>query len=195
MSNTETPTEAKPPKRRFKRILMLLLALIVIGGGGVAAGVYATGGNLLGGPSEAVDPNQPQLMVRSDADPAAIAQAKAQANSRNGRPDPRVFQATYVPLEGEFTSNLGGGDAFVQLGLGISTYYDERVPARLSAHNMAIRSAVLMTLSEQDPAEITTLSGKEALKQELKNTINSVLTTKEGFGGIDDVYFTSFVTQ
>jgi len=42
---------------------------------------------------------------------------------------------------------------------------------------------------------VTTLQGKEALREELKNAINNALTIREGFGGIDDVYFTSFVTQ
>ena len=60
---------------------------------------------------------------------------------------------------------------------------------------MAIRSAIILTISEADPVEITTLSGKEALKNALKDAINRVLTNREGFGGIDDVYFTSFVTQ
>jgi flagellar FliL protein len=52
-----------------------------------------------------------------------------------------------------------------------------------------------MTLTEQDPTVIGTLQGKQALKQALKNAINEALTIREGFGGIDDVYFTSFVTQ
>ena len=82
-----------------------------------------------------------------------------------------------------------------QIGLGVSTYYGEEVVHNLETHQMAVRSAILMTLSEQDPTAITTLQGKQALKQALKNAINEALTIREGFGGIDDVYFTSFVTQ
>jgi flagellar FliL protein len=62
-------------------------------------------------------------------------------------------------------------------------------------HDMAIRSAILMTLTEQDPAVVTTVRGKQALKIALRNAINGVLTNREGFGGIDEVYFTSFVSQ
>ena len=65
----------------------------------------------------------------------------------------------------------------------------------LDKHEMAIRSAILMVLSEQDPIAIATSEGKEALRQQLKNAVNRVLTNKEGFGGIDEVHFTSFVTQ
>jgi flagellar FliL protein len=119
----------------------------------------------------------------------------ARARARGGHPDPRIFQSTYVPLEGNFTSNLRGGDAFVQIGLGISTYYDTHVTDNVTRNMMAIRSAVIMVLSESDPVDIATFQGKQRLKEALKNAINAVLTNREGFGGIDEVYFTSFVTQ
>ena len=115
--------------------------------------------------------------------------------SSTGSSDPRVFKTTYIPLEGNFTSNLRGGDNFVQIGLGLSTFYDDHVKDAVERNMMAIRSAIILTISEADPVEITTLSGKEALKNALKDAINRVLTNREGFGGIDDVYFTSFVTQ
>ena len=134
-----------------------------------------------------------ELVVRDGISDAAATRARAAAHS--GRPDPRVFRTTYIPLEGNFTSNLRGGDNFVQVGLGLSTFYDDHVKENVERNMMAIRSAVILALSEADPVEITTLSGKEALKEALKNAINRVLTNREGFGGIDDVYFTSFVTQ
>jgi flagellar FliL protein len=60
---------------------------------------------------------------------------------------------------------------------------------------MAVRSAILMRLSEQDPLELASGEGKEKLRQSLKKSVNDVLTIKEGFGGIEEVFFTSFVTQ
>ena len=142
--------------------------------------------------AEAEDPDQPQLVVREGVSERG---GRRRRGARTGTPDPRVFQATYVPLEGNFTSNLRGGDAFVQVGLGVSTFYDEHVTESLTRNMMAIRSAIMLALSEADPIDITTFRGKEALKEALRNAINSVLTNREGFGGIDDVYFTSFVTQ
>jgi flagellar FliL protein len=186
--------EAAPKKRKKgRKLLFLILALLVIGGGG-AGGYFAVYG---GGhaEAEAEDPNQPQLVVREGVSEEAAAEARERARGRNGRPDPRVFQSTYLPLEGNFTSNLRGGDAFVQIGIGVSTFYDQRVGERLTAHNMAVRSAILTALSEADPVALTTSRGKEELKEILRNAINNVLTNREGFGGIDEVYFTSFVTQ
>ena len=189
----DAATEAAPKKKKKgRKLLLLILALLVIGGG-AAGGYYAVWGG--GHAAEAEDPNQPQLVVREGVSEEAAAEARQRAQGRNARPDPRVFQATYIPLEGQFTSNLRGGDAFVQIQIGVSTYYDQRVGERLTAHNMAIRSAILTALSEADPVAITTLRGKEELKETLRNAINNVLTNREGFGGIDEVYFTSFVTQ
>jgi len=196
MSDTnETPPPARKKGGKMKKILILLVGLIVVGGGGFAGGLYAMGMGPFhqGGGEAEEDPNLPQLVVRDGISESTAAAARARA--RRGHVDPRVFKATYVPLEGNFTSNLGGGDAFVQVGVGVSTYYDEHVVDNLHTHDMAVRSAVLMVLSQQDPVALTTIQGKEALRQQLKNAINSALTIREGFGGIDDVYFTSFVTQ
>jgi flagellar FliL protein len=186
------PEPAPKKKRRGKKILFTLTALLVIGGG-AGGGLYAMGINPLASHGEAEDPDMPHLVVREGVS-ADVADA-ARHRARRGRPDPRVFQATYYPLANNFTSNLRGGQAFVQIGLGVSTYYDERVIENLRTHDMAVRSAVLMTLTEQDPVEITTFQGKQRLKIALRNAINEALTIREGFGGIDDVYFTSFVTQ
>ena len=190
----QAPAEASKKKKGGKaRKLIMLIGLVLAAVGG---GAYAYFGLGLGGGSAGHDEpeiEQPELVVREGISDGTAEDGRRRA--RNGAPDRRIFQATYIPLEGNFTSNLRGGDAFVQIGMGVSTYYDERVVQAVERHNMAIRSAILLALSEADPVEITSLSGKEALKNTLKNAINNVLTDREGFGGIDDVYFTSFVTQ
>jgi len=177
------------PKKRLGRLLILLVGTIVLGGGGVGAALYASGWLDAGGE----DANHPHLVPREDATSEQVAAATARAHG--GHVDPRVFKATYHNMEQNFTSNLRGGDNFVQIGIGVSTYYDERVIEHLTEHQMAIRSAILMTLAQQDPLVLATPEGKEALRQALKNAVNGVLTSKEGFGGIDEVFFTSFVTQ
>jgi len=189
-ADPKTAKKARKKGGKLKKLILLLVALIVIGGG-AAGGYYAIGG--FRGHAEETNPDLPQLVVKDGVSEAAATRARAAA--RTGRPDPRVFKTTYIPLEGNFTSNLRGGDNFVQIGLGLSTFYDDHVKDNVERNMMAIRSAIILTISEADPVEITTLSGKEALKNALKDAINRVLTNREGFGGIDDVYFTSFVTQ
>ena len=60
---------------------------------------------------------------------------------------------------------------------------------------MPIRSAILMVLSQQDSFTISTPEGKLKLQKDLKQAINDVLRQRTGFGGIDNVYFTSMVVQ
>jgi len=187
----EAPADAAPkPKKKGKLFLMLSL-VVLLGGGGLGATLYASG--VLAPGAGGHDADRPQLVPRSEVSSSEVAEAMERA--RRGQIDPRVFQATYHQLENNFTSNLRGGQAFVQIGIGVSTYFDERVIENLTKHDMAVRSAILMTLSQADPIALATPEGKEALRQQLKNAVNRVLTNKEGFGGIDEVHFTSFVTQ
>lgn len=189
--NAKSDAPAEAPKKKKGKLLLMFGLAVLLGGGGLGATLYASG--VLVPTNAGHDADRPQLVPRSDASSSAVAEAMERA--RQGQIDPRVFQATYHTLENNFTSNLRGGQAFVQIGIGVSTYYDERVIEHLTKHEMAIRSAILMVLSEQDPIAIATSEGKEALRQQLKNAVNRVLTNKEGFGGIDEVHFTSFVTQ
>jgi flagellar FliL protein len=189
----EAPAEAgatPKKKKKGKKKLLLILLVVLLGAGGGYFAMYGMPGSHRNAEAEQ-HADEPQLVVR-DGVTATDAQRAA---ARQGRVDPHVFKTTYIPLEGNFTSNLRGGDNFVQVGLGLSTFYDDKVKEAVERNMMAIRSAIILALSEADPVEITTLTGKEALKNALKDAINRVLTNREGFGGIDDVYFTSFVTQ
>ncbi len=184
------PAEEAPKKKKgLGRLLLFAGLAVVLGGGGAGAALYASGWLEPGG----AHVDQPQLVPRDDASSEAVAAATEKA--RTGKVDPHVFQASYHEMEKNFTSNLRGGQAFVQIGVGVSTYYDKKVLERLKKHEMAVRSAILMTLAEQDPLVLASAEGKEKLRQSLKKAVNDVLTIKEGFGGIEEVFFTSFVTQ
>lgn len=185
--------ETAPKKKGGKgKMLIMLLGAVVLGGGGVGGGLYASGLIASGEPVEE-GPEHPHLVPRDGVSASAIARGEQEAE--HGRINPHIFQSTYHALPNNFTSNLAGGDSFVQMGLGVSTYYGEPVVESVTRHEMAIRSAVLMVLSQQNPQEVATPEGRERLRGVLKNAVNGVLTNREGFGGIDEVYFTSFVTQ
>lgn len=173
--------------------------MVVIGAiGAVLAGasaggvLYAHNSGIIhvGFLGKAADPNRPQLVERESADGTGFG-----SQSPEGAGDSRRNKVSYYPIEKEFTSNLNDGQSFVQVGLGVSSYYDERVFANLQQHEMAVRSSVLLTLSSKDPGNLSTATGKLELQEDLKEAINEALRAKEGFGGIDSVYFTSFVMQ
>lgn len=194
----QAPEEKKPSKmKRFMVIGGLTLLLV---GGGVGAGAYF-GANVMGAEPKAENHN-PKLVLRSDDSPAEGEGDKAAPrigtvtvpNDRL-KPDPKKYAVAYHPIAESFTTNLADGSGFLQVGISLSTYYDDEVIANIKRQSIPIRSAVLMVLAEQDPAYLSTSQGKQRLQRQLTDAINDVLRSKEGFGGIDDVYFTNLVIQ
>ncbi len=202
---TATDSPAKP-KGRAKKFMMIGVATTVLLGAGVGAGLYASD-QLFPSPHAAKeDPNQPKLVERSDEAEAPAAEGEEGAATAlkvgtvavkddKARVDPKKFEITYFAIEQAFTANLADGSGFVQMGLSLSTYYDGKVIGNIQRQIVPIRSAVLMILSEQDPSVVSTPAGKQMLQRQLTKAINGVLRQKEGFGGIDNVYFTSLVIQ
>ena len=200
-----------------KKLIMILGAVVLLGGGGAAAGFYAAGSvHKDEGPQE--DPNKPQLVLKGE-DPVAIGEewaAKAKEASHEGKSDagehgasghaskgvdlprpknPSAYQATYFQIPAPFTSNMVDSDAFAQVSIAVSTYYDQRVITAVTTHELAIRSAILMMLAQEQEIDLSTPKGKEILQGKLLRIINDTLKANTGFGGVDNVYFTNFVIQ
>ncbi len=195
--------EAKKPGKA-KKLIVLGLAATVLVGVGAGAGIYAGIGQ--GEVKEKEDPHRPKLVLRSEEpeeqsaeggeekEPAPKIGTISVANDR-APVDPRKYEITYFPIEQQFTANLSDGSGFAQLGISLATYYDSRVIANIKRQIVPIRSAVLMTLSVQDSSVLSTPEGRQLFQRQLTRAINQVLREKEGFGGIDNVYFTNLVIQ
>jgi flagellar FliL protein len=197
------------------KMIIILLVVLLMGGAGIAGGLYAAGA--FGSDSEAAtpteDPNRPQLVKKGEEVKAAGGEGgekgEAPAPEHGGKPfklpkggvdlprpkDPSLYQATYFQMPAPYTSNLADTDSLVQIALAVSTYYDARVLNAVKTHEMAIRSAILLMLSQQEELALSTPQGKEALQKKLTKIVNSVLREKTGYSGIDNVYFTNFVIQ
>ncbi len=204
---TKDKDGAAPPKKggKTKKLLILGTGAVVLIGGGVGAGVYASGAGLMGATAHE-DPRRPKLVVRSEdhaaadaghgEDKAPVRRVGTVAVAKEGvRIDPDKFEIAYYPIEQSFTANLADGNGFAQLGISVATYYDSRVADNLQRQMVPIRSAILMVLSDQQAAVLATPQGKQMLQRQLTAAINGVLREKEGFGGIDNVYFTNLVVQ
>ena len=110
-------------------------------------------------------------------------------------PENQVFLTTYYEFPGSFTTNLMNSRKFLQISVGVSTQYDDRVMANVEAHQLALRSEILGTMSEFTEESIQGKAGRQALASSLQEAINTKLEVLENFGGIDEVHFTSFVLQ
>lgn len=188
---SDDKAEAAPKKKKgglLKKLIFFVILPLVLIGGGVGAGVYAAGTGLIGGDKakKHSDPNRPKLLLKEGEDaPTDLPESV--------KPDPAIYKSTYYPIEQPFTSNLNDTDGFLQVGLGVSTFYDGKVVDRLKDSDMPVRSAVLQVLAQQSAEALNTPQGKLALRKQLKDAINAVMRQREGFGGIDDVYFTTFI--
>ena len=110
-------------------------------------------------------------------------------------PENQVFLTTYYEFPGSFTTNLMNSRKFLQISVGVSTQYDDRVMANGEAHQLALRSEILGTMREFTEVSIQGTAGRQSLAASLQDAINSKLEVLENFGGIDEVHFTSFVLQ
>ena len=192
--NSEKPAKTKKGKGMLVKVIGAV-ALLGVGGGGAFALMQS---GMLGGHAEAKEDNNPKLIRKGETDPYAVAK---EGGEEGGGGEPvygeggSEYRTAYYTFEGEFTSNLKGSDALVQLSLAASTRRDGRVLMWMKEHELAIRSALLTVLADTSEDEITSVDGKERLQKRLTASINKVLTAEEGFGGIDDVFFRSFIIQ
>lgn len=200
MSSAAAAGEAPKKKGKMKGILMMLVGALVFVGVGVGAGLYAAGAGLLGAhgaeqPKE--DPNAPKLVLKDGVEEPEHEAPKPQTAIAEPEkaPDPSKYKASYFTFEEPFTANLRDSESFTQIGLGAATFYDQKVLDNIKENEMPIRSAILMVMSQQDSFIISTPEGKLKLQKELKTAINEVLKQRTGFGGVENVYFTSMVVQ
>ena len=192
--------EDPAPKKKGKlgKILVMGVGLLVLVGGGVGGGLYAARSGMAGG--HAVPDNSPKLVPKAEQKHSGGKEEGegASPGKPTGGPEGtggEKYASTYYPMEKEFTANLQGSSHFIQVGLAVSTPYDERVIANLKADDIAVRSAVLMALGDTSEDQVFTSEGKRALQARIVKAINDTLKQKEGFGGISNAYFTSFVVQ
>ena len=195
-----SPGEAAPAKKKSKGLLVkLLIGLVLVGAGGGSTFVAVQSG-LLGGsesPAKGEEKNEPKLIRKGEDDPYAPkgdakgGEAAVEIDGEGGS----EFKTSYFNFTEDFTSNLKNSSALVQISLACSTRRDGRVLIWLKKHELAIRSAVLVVLADTPEEEVLTPEGKLRLSGRLTETINRVLTDTEGFGGVDRVYFKSFLVQ
>lgn len=188
MSEAEK-TEA-PRKKGKGKLIVMLVGVLVLVGGGVAGGLYAAraGGGDHGAAAEHAGP---KLVPKSEQQRVA-ADGKGHATTTSTGTG---YASTYFAMEKDFTSNLRESVHFVQVGIAVSTPYDQTVIENLKTNEIAVRSAILMTLGDTTEEQVFTSDGKKQLQRRLVAAINATLKEKEGFGGIGNVYFTNFVVQ
>ena len=110
-------------------------------------------------------------------------------------PDSPRFEYTYHQLKKDFLSNLMSSKKVMSIQISIMTRYDDRVFENVDKHEAALRSVVLDVLRQTTDADLLKPEFRKELAVKIRDAMNSFLEKLEDFGGIEEVFFTSFVVQ
>ncbi len=192
-NKADTPEKAGKGKGLLK--IVLGVVVVAVAGGGTVFGLLAAG--VIETASAEAKETGPQLVLKGEEDPYAPPAGKGHeegADMVHGDGGSK-YRTAYYSFAEEFTSNLQDSDGLIQVSLAASTRRDGRVLMWLDEHQLAIRSRILVELADTPEEEVLSSEGKEALQKRLTAAVNDVLTEQEGFGGVDDVYFRTFIVQ
>ena len=178
----------------------LIKKILIFGGVGfllIAIGLgvgYVVFGSTQPDPSEQIEEIIERKMKEAEEAEAAADNATPQKQSKDS-PNAEVFATIYHEFPGTFTTHLQGSRKMLQIGVGVSTQYDDTVMANVESHQLALRSVILGVISEFTEEDVKGQSGRDALAAALSVGLNVKLENLEGLGGVEEVYFTSFVLQ
>lgn len=186
MSSETVDVGAPRKKGRILGLLgKVLMAGVLLGAGFGGGYVYF---------ANPFSPTQDMLRLL-EPESAAEADGAAREKVAKETPDETLFVTSYFTFPEPITSNLRESRSFLQVQVGVSTQYDAQVITNVETHKLALQSdmlAVIATFSEED---IAGPEGRARLADALKDAINARLERMEGFGGVEDVFFPSFMMQ
>ena len=189
--------EEEPKKKiNFKKIALFGLGPIVLIGIGLGVGAFLFMPTQT--PVAQVEELIEKKLQQAGQLPSSEGEDEAAAEPEKvykDTPSTDTFVTSYYTFPDNFTTNLKGSKAFLQVSVGVSTQYDETVIENVEMHQLALRSEVLGVVSEFTVEEVEGKTGRDQLADGIKDAINKRLEDLEGFGGVEGVYFTAFVLQ
>jgi flagellar FliL protein len=190
------------PKKKsgILKILIFVVGGLVILGIGLGAGYV-----LFGAKPDSPEQLAASIIERNGQAPDPSEEEDAEGGEDESRPKPEkvtkespkdeVFQTLYYEIPGTMTTNLRDSRRFLQIGVGISTRYDDEILRNVESNLPAIKAAILATLSGYGEEDVIGRDARKAMSEELTIVINEELELLEGFGGVESVLLTSFVMQ
>lgn len=110
--------------------------------------------------------------------------------------DGETQPAIYLPVDPAFVVNFAsqGKARFLQVTVEVMTR-DPVMPDKIKLHMPVIRNNLMLLFSSQSYDGVSTLEGKETLREEALEVVQLILEEETGDAGVEAVYFTSFVMQ
>lgn len=145
--------------------------------------------------------SMPQLKLRADDGETKSAAGADRKGSKEPvlvkkqSPELTRFEYTYHEIQRPLLANLTNSRKVMQVQIAVMTRYDDRVIANVKKHEFALRSVALDVMRKTTEEELSSPNFRKDLADRIRKEINAILEKFEDFGGIEDVYFTSFVVQ
>ncbi|WP_353245531.1 flagellar basal body-associated FliL family protein [Limnohabitans sp.] len=194
MADEEIEVEGKKKSPLIKIIVIALVAILVLVGT-VVGTLFVTGffdkKDTIAAEEALKNLESGAANNKAGANPADAAPQKVAKES----PELKRFENSYMELEKPLVSNLTNTRKVIQLNLAIMTHYDERVFKNAKKHEFALRSVALDVMRQMTEADLAKPEFRKDLAAKIREEMNAVLQKYEDFGGIEEVYFTSFVVQ
>jgi len=173
--------EGGAPKKS-KKMLFIIIGVVLLVLIGAGAGAYFMG---------VFDSAPPEEEVAEEG-------ASDEGGDDEGEDEAEELSddAIYWPLEPPFVLNFEGKSKakYMQIGL-VTMARSQKSVDTMKKHMPAIRNELTFLLSSQKYVEMVTPEGKEQLRDEIMETINSVIKSHGAGAGMQKIYFTSFVMQ
>jgi flagellar FliL protein len=196
--------EEEPKKSPLIKILMFVIGGVLLLVIGLGIGYLLFGGEPETDPSSEVN----QIIEGKDKELQKKKEMEEKKKETEGEteggiitknvksiPEVDSYETTYFEFPGDFTTNLKGSRKFLQVSVGVSTQYDEKVMEIVDQHQLSLRSEILSTISDFTEEDIAGSDGKKKLSVKLREVLNKKLDQLKEFPGIEDVYFTAFILQ
>jgi flagellar FliL protein len=189
---TEEVVEGEPKKKKpILLILVIVLSVIILIMSVMFGTLYFSGyfeHKSEAAAHEKVDELEKEAENAHNATPEGPSKVKKEAEATR-------FENTYLEIDKEFMTNITSSKKIMVVKVAVMTHYDSRVFDNVKKHEFAIRSAVLDVMRQSTEADVAKPDFRVELAAKIKVVMNDMLMKYEDFGGIEDVFFTSFVMQ
>jgi flagellar FliL protein len=188
----EEVVEGEPKKKKpILLILVIVLSVIILIMSVMFGTLYFSGyfeHKSEAAAHEKVDELEKEADNAHNATPEGPSKVKKEAEATR-------FENTYLEIDKEFMTNITNSKKIMVVKVAVMTHYDSRVFDNVKKHEFAIRSAVLDVMRQSTEADVAKSDFRVELAAKIKVVMNDMLMKYEDFGGIEDVFFTSFVMQ
>ena len=186
------------PKSKLIPIILGAVGLIVLVAGTMLATLYFTG---FFKPKPPTLTAEERIALGLDPEVDAAGKDGKGKDGKDGKPEklkksPQAerFDFNYFKMENEFLVNVTGSKRVMSIQVAVMTRYDQKVIDNLKKHEFALRSVMMDVMRQSQDADIKP-EFRVDLAKKLRDAMNALLEKFEEFGGVEDVFFTSFIVQ